>query len=506
MRSQCICLNGDQYSPSNQKILDGFSKKWWKTFHCETFTTDCNTYIYEQTVQPMNIRNMKKKDTKELPIVLVIRAALLCAILFEFVQMYQASVNDFTDTSTRKIIAHSSTKEDEVLNTHLSLNNINVEELSVNANAAFVIHSDNKDAKKKNRFMEGWRKKVTYTTKGIIVEGGISDIIKNRMRARNTASSNLIEMSKVHIEPEANVSVAICFKTLFGEIDLGIVLQWAAYNRLLGFDHIFMWYRPEMMNNTRFEELKSLPYVTLTENTGGRRDNYYRQWWTEETCNRDDQFAGKYDYALHADIDEYLWFPKQMGIKEFLMQNPNLNYLSFSKRMYTLDHQSAIDAPLTNHVIDMKQSIEFSVSKYPFYIENFCYATGNRRGDPFCPTWKGRAKVIVRPKKYVKIDTHGNIKEPDLAKGEIHFLPEQAHFKEWPYIFAKHNVTKRDPVDFEITTEDEVHIHNLERGFKANQRNSFDVKHDGELKEWFQFVIARFSKSSVLRRDTSKSS
>ena len=213
----------------------------------------------------MNMVNMKKKDIKEVPIVLLIRAALLLAILFEFVQIYHASVDDFTDHSTRKTISNDNTNEDEILNTQLSLNNINVEELSVNANSAFVIHSDIMGPKKKNRFIGRWRKKVTYTSKGVIVEGDTSDFMKNRMKSMKVASRNLVELSKMHIEPEANVSVAICFKTLFGEIDLGIVLQWAAYNRLLGFDHIFMWYRPEMMNNARFQELKSLPYVTLTE-------------------------------------------------------------------------------------------------------------------------------------------------------------------------------------------------------------------------------------------------
>ena len=448
------------------------------------------------------------KETKDIPVVSIIRAALICAIFFELVQMYQASVNDFPDKSRNTAVSLTSVDEDDVLSAHLSLNNIDAEEISVNANSAFVIQNDKKSTKKKRRFMEGWRKKVTYTTKGVVVEGGISGIVNNRIKAKKPAGkitrSILVEMSKKHVEPEANVSVAICFKTLFGEIDLGIVLQWAAYNRLLGVDHIFMWYRPEMMNNTLFEELSSLPYVTLTENTGGKRDNYYNQWWTEATCNRDDQFAGKYDYAMHADIDEYLWFPRKFGIKEFLLQYPNLNYLSFGKRMYTLDHQSEISASLVGHKIDMTQASDFSVSKYPFYIENFCYANGGRRGDPFCPTWRGRAKVIVRPKQYVKIDTHGNIAQPDMAKGEIHFVPEQAHFKEWPYIFAKHNVTKRDPGNFEIKSEEQVHIHNLERGFKANQEGRFDVKHDGELKDWFHFVISRFSKSPVNKKGISK--
>lgn len=38
---------------------------------------------------------------------------------------------------------------------------------------------------------------------------------------------DLAEMAKAHIEPVSNVTAAICFKTLFGDIDIGIVIQWA---------------------------------------------------------------------------------------------------------------------------------------------------------------------------------------------------------------------------------------------------------------------------------------
>jgi hypothetical protein len=446
--------------------------------------------------------NIKKKE-KDVPVVLFIRAALICAILFEFVQMYHASISDMVDNASRQTARTISDENEEVLNTHLALSNINVEEISVNPNAALFLPNEDKVKKGIRRIADAFRRKVTYTSKGVIIEGKENDIVKQRLKvskskvksAKLIESANLIEMSKRHIEPKSNVSVAICFKTLFGDIDIGIVLQWAAYNRLLGFDRIFMWYRSEMVQNPRFAELQSLPYVTLTLNTRGKRENYYNQWWTEETCNRDDQFAGTYDYALHADIDEYLWFPKHIGVKEFLSQNSNLNYLSIGKRMYTLDHSSDLKESLKDYVIDMNQSSEFAVSKYPFYIEHFCYNSGERRGQPFCPTWKGRAKVFVRPKQYIKIDTHGNIREPNITKGEMHFLPEQVHFMEWPEIFAEHNLTKRPPVDFDVQKEQQVHIHNLARAFKPDKNGNFRMHYDMKLKEWFQFVISRFSTS-----------
>lgn len=268
-----------------------------------------------------------------------------------------------------------------------------------------------------------------------------------------------------------------------------------AYNRLLGFDHIYMFYRPEMTEVPRFEELKSLPYVTLTLNEDGTRVNYYNQWQTEILCLSEQKYAAKYDWALLADIDEYLWFAERIGIKEFLTRpsSQNLTYISFAKRMYTLDHRT--DMQTVNHTIDMssKSSDNFALSKYPFYIDHFCFHKGHRRGDPICPTWRGRSKVIVRPQFHTVMDTHGTIKQPDPANGTIHLSSEQAHFMEWPEIFAKHNVTKRDPVDFFVQTEDQVHIHNLQLAFKADATGNLRMQYDDKLEDWFRFVMGRYS-------------
>jgi hypothetical protein len=436
------------------------------------------------------------------------RAAFLCAIFYEVRQLFYVPYSADSHFGPRRTIDVTSSNNNDVLNTYLEIKKVSFEELSANNESNNKRQLD-KFSKKKHRTIFGpWRKKVTYTSNGVLVEGKQNELIQQHKESLEKLSSlrkgaplvntgDLIEMSRRHIEPPSKVSVAICFKTLFGNVDLGIVLQWAAYNRLLGFDHIFMWYRPEMVNNSRFNELQSLPYVTLTLNTKGNRKNYYNQWWTEETCNKDDQFAGKFDYALHADIDEYLWFPRMFGVKEFLLQHSELNYLSFGKRMYTLDHSPEIPSSLENYQIDMRMSDEFAVSKYPFYIESFCYHRDSQiRGQSYCPTWRGRAKVIVRPKQYIKIDTHGNIRKPNVTNGEMHFLPDEAHFMEWPEIFAPHNVTRRDRVDFVVQDENQVHIHNLARGFKSGINGNFHMLYDEKLKDWFHFVTSRFSTSS----------
>jgi hypothetical protein len=46
---------------------------------------------------------------------------------------------------------------------------------------------------------------------------------------------DLVERSILHQEPPFNISVAVCFKTLFGDIDIGIVIQWAGTFSLMSF-------------------------------------------------------------------------------------------------------------------------------------------------------------------------------------------------------------------------------------------------------------------------------
>jgi Glycosyltransferase family 92 len=320
---------------------------------------------------------------------------------------------------------------------------------------------------------------------------------------RSSSSGNIVELSVRHREPRSaawhrDLSVAVCFKTLFGEIDLGVVLQWAAYHRLLGFDHIFLYYRPEITMLPQYEELHRLPYVTLTLRIEGNTTNYFKQWKTERECLSSRRFAAKYDWAMLADVDEYLYFYEPMGIKEYLIRHhSNDTYVSFGKRMFTLDHSpylAAVNAKIDTQpiatatsnsmaTIDDGDGIganpignQLAVSQYPFYMEgNFCYAKKKRRrGRKICPTWKGRSKVIVRPAHHTRIDVHGNVDLPDLGSGRVHVDPDaQAHFMEWPGIFAVHNVTRHQPpLDFVIRNESEVHIHNLAMAYQPSNSNN----------------------------------
>jgi Glycosyltransferase family 92 len=287
-----------------------------------------------------------------------------------------------------------------------------------------------------------------------------------------------------------------------------------AYNRLLGFDRIFMFYRPEVTQLPRWNELVQLPFVALTEQTSGTRQNYYNQAKTETMCLHNERFAARYDWVLTADIDEYLWFPEHIGVKEFLQRHENATYLSFGKQMHSLSNR--VDVSMTNYKLDTsKDSTHFAVSNYPFYMKYFCARRG-RKNHPICPKYWGRAKVMIRPQRHVDqtIAVHGTIDYSALNNiTTIHFHPDVAHFKEWPELFAPHNVTKRAPTDFVVTSQEQVSIHNMHTGFTPIGgdggrflvwNGQWPVHYDEHLKEWFDFVAGRGSGGGVSVPETSR--
>jgi hypothetical protein len=143
--------------------------------------------------------------------------------------------------------------------------------------------------------------------------------------------------------------IAMCHKTLFGNIDLQGVTNWAKYHHDLGFDDIFIWYIPEMANHAGFDDLANLPYVTMLVNTVGkaRRSNGYlrmdrnspgSQLEVEKWCLQ--EVAVDHDWVMWAaDADEFFLFNQSIGVHEFVHQyEKNNTFLSFGKWMYTLMH------------------------------------------------------------------------------------------------------------------------------------------------------------------------
>jgi hypothetical protein len=53
------------------------------------------------------------------------------------------------------------------------------------------------------------------------------DVLLPAVNNYNGGAIDVIELSRNHVEPvSSNITAAVCYKTLFGDIDIGLVLQW----------------------------------------------------------------------------------------------------------------------------------------------------------------------------------------------------------------------------------------------------------------------------------------
>ena len=277
----------------------------------------------------------------------------------------------------------------------------------------------------------------------------------------------------------SGISAAICHPTLFGKnIHLARLFAFCSYYRLLGFDHVFFWHTPEIRTLAYFDELQSLPYVTLTEYIPKQDEKYYGQRQVMEMCLNDPQYAASYDWALSIDADEYLWFRDKMSVKTFVRQRPQYNYFSFGKWSYTQMH-----AVLVNN------DSGFDLDHWAFTGGSFC----NREyGNTKCPTYKGRCKILVKPSvyPYPSFQLHGLV-ENLKAKDAIQLDTSEAHLKEWRAVLVwNHTPTIREATDFSVSSNDQVGIHkNLMIAHKlVNGKVVFHYDHD--LQEWFRFVAS----------------
>jgi hypothetical protein len=65
-----------------------------------------------------------------------------------------------------------------------------------------------------------------------------------------------------------NITVAVCHPTLFGNITLNPVLLFVSFYCLLGFEHIFFWYKEESLAwSPKNSLLGNLSHVMLTPNS-----------------------------------------------------------------------------------------------------------------------------------------------------------------------------------------------------------------------------------------------
>jgi hypothetical protein len=313
-----------------------------------------------------------------------------------------------------------------------------------------------------------------------------------------------------------NITTALCHKSLFGNINLWMVLDWVAYHHLLGFDRIFMSYVPSIKLKDGFEELASLPYVTLFENTDGietivGKEKYHRLGATgallnasyalksDKDCNTDlnaphmmlearclDQDAHSFDWVMLSDMDEYLWFNEKIGVKEFLHgQNEEIDYISIGKWMYSSTNQVSSETTATG----------FHIDSLPFTLGVYCKLRSNTgKMKQICPRKNGRAKVMVKPSvHHGHVCLHGS-HWPKKREESTHVSAQVAHFMEWNGValLSATDPTMREKKSFPIYTDEEagLHPHSLKK-YPANNDSSVTVQYDDTLHTWLDFVASR---------------
>jgi hypothetical protein len=280
---------------------------------------------------------------------------------------------------------------------------------------------------------------------------------------------------------QTNITTAVCHRTLHGNISMQKLFNFVSYYRLLGFDHIFFWYRPEIAHRPLFDKLKALPYVTLTEYTGdGIHDG---QLIVEQACLSQAKFAANYTWAFPIDLDEYLWYAWREPIYMFIANRlPDLHYVSIGKYMYTQRHAITLE----------RNDSGFGLDRYAFTAGSYCYQYHGQSycpGQSWCPGWVGRAKILVQPSVHNVVEIHG-FNDTHLRPGGTHVTTKEAHLKEWPtYLVDSIDTTVRpDRNTFYVSRDDEVDTHLTMESHNKTKDGRVSFYYDETLHDWFRYV------------------
>ena len=284
-----------------------------------------------------------------------------------------------------------------------------------------------------------------------------------------------------------NITAAVCHPTIHGNItSMERFFAFVSYYRLLGFDHVFMWYLKDSVTTSStvwedFNRLANLSYVTMTEFVdGGRNVKYYGQSEVPTVCVSRPEFASLYNWTIVVDADEYLWFKTKLTIKTFLSQH-NYTYYSFAKWQYS--PRAAIS--LSEH-----EDSGFGLDRYAFTPGMYCYQGLGK--ETYCPDWLGRCKILAHPSLHKASHPHGDHYVLKRFPTSVHYDPQQAHINEWPGFVQveESNVTIRDPVTFLAKTNDEVGVHFLERSYTRFDNGTTPVAYDEKLSIWTKYVAS----------------
>jgi hypothetical protein len=320
---------------------------------------------------------------------------------------------------------------------------------------------------------------------------------------------DVVELSRglPAVDPSSNITTALCCKAMFGNVDLSRVALWVAYYRLLGFDHVFLFHQDIVADYPGFDKLKSLPYLTLTpikgkmvelrqmrqNSTNGTSIPYWRfegaenQHALEKKCFN--KHAKDYDWAMIADVDEYLSFNEEMGVKDFIAKytDDSTKSLGFGKKMFTLT--ARVD----------KVDSGFGLDTYPFTAGIYCrinFPKFRMESRKECTGYFGSTKLIVRPQHHSKgINVHGP-RRPSRKAGQIQINTDIARFYEYQFMHQRVNATYREKVDFLVTSGFGLRMTFFDDGYQQHKNGTWTIRYDDEPSKWYQYVASRGVDSS----------
>ena len=275
----------------------------------------------------------------------------------------------------------------------------------------------------------------------------------------------------------SGITAAVCHRTLHNKILLDPFFAFVSYYRLLGFDRIFIWYKPEIADLDRFEELQSLPYVTMAMYNGTAvKDG---QEIVQDQCMQDTAYGRNYDWVLPIDVDEYLWFMRYESVKHFLIRYQALNksYISIGKWMYTMKQGN-----------DALVDSGFDFDRYPYTARAYCFQSPGKLN---CPSWLGRCKILVKPSVHRSILIHGTT-YLSAQPGGVHVNPNWAHLKEWSDLmrkqFKRHTKMRYDKKTLFVSKKSEVDTHKTMESHQKTKDGKVPFYFDSKLHPWLTFV------------------
>lgn len=129
----------------------------------------------------------------------------------------------------------------------------------------------------------------------------------------------------------------------------------------------------------------------------------------------------------------------------------------------------------------------FGLDQYGFTGGPYC--RGSYNGTTYCPTFKGRCKILAKPSIYPfpSFRLHGT-KDNLNVSDAIHLDTTEAHFKEWRTLLLSWNNTSLTTSDVQDDTEVKVYYILMDSHKVVNGKVTF--RFDQDLNEWLRLVAS----------------